>query len=107
MLNAALRRIASGILEFVGKTEKCDTQREIPGLHLHQLDRLKRNTKRKSLCWGFQLQGLIIMSLADKPLIQMDLRNAPTSGALWKVLSQQAIGILVRPALPRALRVAK
>jgi len=28
-------------------------------------------------------------------------------GALWKVLSQQAIGILVRPALPRALRVAK
>ena len=28
-------------------------------------------------------------------------------GALWKVLSQQAIGVLVRPALPRALRIAK
>src|ERR1700680_250179 len=25
----------------------------------------------------------------------------------WKVLSQQAIGVLVRPALPRALRIAK
>jgi hypothetical protein len=28
-------------------------------------------------------------------------------GALWKVLSQQAINVLVRPALPRALRIAK
>ena len=28
-------------------------------------------------------------------------------GALRKVLSQQAIGVLVRPALPRALRIAK
>jgi hypothetical protein len=28
-------------------------------------------------------------------------------GALWKVLSQQAIGVLVRPELPRALRIAK
>ena len=28
-------------------------------------------------------------------------------GALWEVLSQQAIGVLVRPALPRALRIAK
>jgi hypothetical protein len=28
-------------------------------------------------------------------------------GALWKVLSQQTIGVLVRPALPRALRIAK
>src|SRR5215203_4448177 len=37
----------------------------------------------------------------------MDLRMHRQVGALWKVLSQQAIGILVRPALPRALRVAK
>ena len=28
-------------------------------------------------------------------------------GALWKVLSQQAIGVLVRAALPRALRIAE
>jgi hypothetical protein len=28
-------------------------------------------------------------------------------GALRKVLSQQAIGIFIRPALPRALRIAK
>src|ERR1700674_2520083 len=37
----------------------------------------------------------------------MGLRMHRQVGALWKVLSQQAIGILVRPALPRALRVAK
>ena len=37
----------------------------------------------------------------------MGLRMHRQVGALWKVLSQQAIGILVRPALPRALRIAK
>ena len=37
----------------------------------------------------------------------MGLRMHRQVGAFWKVLSQQAIGILVRPALPRALRVAK
>src|SRR6266436_5200909 len=33
--------------------------------------------------------------------------SAIALGALRKVLSQQAIGVLVRPALPRALRIAK
>jgi hypothetical protein len=37
----------------------------------------------------------------------MGLRMHRQVGALRKVLSQQAIGILVRPALPRALRIAK
>ena len=37
----------------------------------------------------------------------MGLRMHGQVGALRKVLSQQAIGILVRPALPRALRIAK
>src|SRR5439155_19259599 len=37
----------------------------------------------------------------------MGLRMHRQVGALWKVLSQQAIGVLVRPALPRALRIAK
>ena len=37
----------------------------------------------------------------------MGLRVHRQVGALRKVLSQQAIGILVRPALPRALRIAK
>src|SRR5258706_1140292 len=37
----------------------------------------------------------------------MGLRVDRQVGALWKVLSQQAIGVLVRPALPRALRIAK
>jgi len=37
----------------------------------------------------------------------MGLRVHRQIGALREVLSQQAIGILVRPALPRALRIAK
>jgi hypothetical protein len=37
----------------------------------------------------------------------MGLRMHRQVGALGKVLSQQAIGVLVRPALPRALRVAE
>jgi hypothetical protein len=37
----------------------------------------------------------------------MGLRMHRQVDALWKVLSQQAIGVLVRPALPRALRIAK
>ena len=37
----------------------------------------------------------------------MGLRVRRQVGALWKVLSQQAIGVLVRPALPRALRIAE
>jgi len=45
--------------------------------------------------------------LADEPLCSGGLAYAPTSRALWKILPQQPIGILVRPTLPRALRVAK
>jgi hypothetical protein len=37
----------------------------------------------------------------------MGLRMHRQVGALRKVLSQQAVGILVRPALPRALRITK
>jgi hypothetical protein len=37
----------------------------------------------------------------------MGLRMHRQVGPLGKVLSQQAIGVLVRPALPRALRIAK
>ena len=37
----------------------------------------------------------------------MGLRMHRQVGALGKVLSQQAIGVLVRAALPRALRIAK
>ena len=37
----------------------------------------------------------------------MGLRMHRQVGALRKVLSQQAIGILIRPALPRALRIAE
>jgi hypothetical protein len=37
----------------------------------------------------------------------MGLRVHRQVGALWKVLSQQAVGVLVRAALPGALRIAK
>src|SRR6266481_95568 len=62
----------------------------------------------KSLCWGFELQGLTwsFVQLTSH-FVQIGLRMHRQVGALWKVLSQQAIGVLVRPALPRALRIAK
>src|SRR5437868_45390 len=68
----------------------------------------RRNTGVKSLCWGFKLQGLTwsFVELASH-FVQIGLRMHRQVGALWKVLSQQAIGVLVRPALPRALRIAK
>ena len=68
----------------------------------------RRNTGVKSLCWGFKLQGLPwpFVELTSH-FVQMGLRVHRQIGALREVLSQQAIGILVRPALPRALRIAK
>src|SRR5271154_91100 len=68
----------------------------------------RRNTGVESLCWGFKLQGLTwpFVELTSH-FVQMGLRVHRQVGALWKVLSQQAIGVLVRPALPWALRIAK
>src|SRR5258708_19825705 len=39
--------------------------------------------------------------------VQIGLRMHRQVGALRKVLSQQTIGVLIRAALPRALRIAK
>src|SRR6266852_1348303 len=68
----------------------------------------RRNTGVKSLCWGFKLQGLAwpFVELTSH-FVQIGLRVHRQVGALWKVLSQQAIGVLVRPALPWALRIAE
>src|SRR6267142_1619705 len=68
----------------------------------------RRNTGVKSLCWRFKLQGLTwsFVELTSH-FVQISLRVHRQVGALWKVLSQQAIGVLVRPALPRALRITK
>src|SRR5882724_5364406 len=68
----------------------------------------RRNTGVKSLCRGFKLQGLTwsFVELTSH-FVQISLRVHRQVGALWKVLSQQAIGVLVRPALPRALRITK
>src|SRR5882757_8502745 len=68
----------------------------------------RRNTGVKFLCWGFKLQGLTwsFVELTSH-FVQMGLRMHRQVGALRKVLSQQAVGVLVRAALPRALRIAK
>src|ERR1700687_976455 len=68
----------------------------------------RRNTGVKSLCRGLKLQGLTwsFVELTSH-FVQMGLRMHRQVGALRKVLSQQAIGILVRAALPRTLRIAK
>src|SRR5712672_1965630 len=68
----------------------------------------RRNTGVKSLCRGFKLQGLTgsFIELTSH-FVQIGLRVHRQVGALRKVLSQQAIGVLVRPALPGALRIAK
>ena len=39
--------------------------------------------------------------------VQMGLRVHRQIGALREVLSQQAVGVLIRPPLPRALRIAE
>src|SRR6202521_2806108 len=68
----------------------------------------RRNTGVKSLCWGFKLQGLTWSFVElTRHFVQIGLRVHRQVGALWKVLSQQAIVVLVRTALPRALRIAK
>src|SRR5258707_13032132 len=68
----------------------------------------RRNTAVKFLCWVFKLQGLTwsFVELTSH-FVQMGLRVHRQVGALWKVLSQQAVGVLVGPALPWALRIAK
>src|SRR5467141_4005017 len=68
----------------------------------------RRNTGIKSLCWGFKLQGLTwpFVELTSH-FVQIGLRMHRQVGALRKVLSQQTIGVLIRAALPWALRIAK
>src|SRR5258705_5727196 len=68
----------------------------------------RRNTGVKSLRWGFKLQGLTWPFVElTRDLVQIGLRVDRQVGALRKVLSQQTVGVLIRPALPRALRIAK
>jgi hypothetical protein len=68
----------------------------------------RRNTGVESLRWGLKLQGLSwpFVELA-RHFVEMGLRVHRQVGALRKVLSQQTIGVLVRPALPRTLRIAE
>src|SRR5471030_2800614 len=68
----------------------------------------RRNTGVKSLSWGFKLQGLAWSFVElTRHFVQMGLRVHRKVGALRKVLSQQAIGVLVRAPLPWALRITE
>ena len=66
------------------------------------------NTSVKPFCRGFKLQRFArpLVELT-RHFIQMRLAVHRQIGALGKVLPEQAVGILVGAALPRALRVAE
>jgi hypothetical protein len=66
------------------------------------------NTGVKSLCRGFELQGLPRPFIElTRHLIQISLRVHRQVGSLGKVLSQQTVGVLIGTALPRTLRIAE
>src|SRR5258706_1944322 len=68
----------------------------------------RRNTGVKSLCRGLKLQGLMWSFIElTSHFVQIGLRVHRQVGALRKVLSQQTIGVLIGPALPRALWIAE
>src|SRR5436190_22015115 len=68
----------------------------------------RRNTGVESLCWGLKLQGLPWPFVElTRYFVQMSLRVHRQVSSLWKVLSQQSIGVLIRAALPRTLRIAE
>src|SRR5437868_12858687 len=68
----------------------------------------RRNTGVKFLCRGFKSQGLAwpLIELAGH-FVEMGLRVHRQVGSFRKILSQQAIGVLVGTALPWTLRIAK
>src|SRR6266849_2162778 len=68
----------------------------------------RRNTGVKFLCRGFKSQGLAwpLIELAGH-FVEMGLRVHRQVGSFRKILSQQAIGVLVVTALPWTLRIAK
>ena len=68
----------------------------------------RRNTGVKSLRWGLKLQGLTgaFVELTSH-FVQISLRVYRQVGAPGKVLSEETIGVFIRTALPRALRIAK
>src|SRR4029450_11766331 len=66
------------------------------------------NTGVKSLCGGFGSQRLPVPFVElTRNFVQMGLRVHRQVGSLRKILSQQAIGVLIGTALPRTLRIAE
>ena len=56
-------------------------------------------------CGG--LNKTCVFAELSRDLVQPFLRVDREVGTLGEVLAQQAIGVLVRPALPRTLRIAE
>ena len=65
--------------------------------HMYELSRLGFRMPRS--CAAFRLAG--------EPLYSGELENAPTNRSARKVLPEQAIGVLIRAALPGTLWVAE
>ena len=66
------------------------------------------NTGSKSTRRSLKTQGLSRPLIqAQGYFVQIRLREARQIGFLGQVLSQQPVGVLVRAALPRTLRIAK
>src|SRR5258708_38177291 len=68
----------------------------------------RRNTGVKFLCRGFKSQGLAwpLIELAGH-FVEMGLRVHRQVGSFRKILSQQAIGVLVGTPPPSTLPIAK
>jgi hypothetical protein len=65
-------------------------------------------TQTLNLSAGFQLENFTWPFVElTRHIVQIGLRVHRQVGALRKVLSQLTIGVLVRPALSRALRIAE
>ena len=67
----------------------------------------QRNTLVEYFCWGAEVQRLSrpLVQLTSGP-VQVRLRASGQIGAFREVLAQQTVRVLVRSALPRALRPA-
>src|SRR3989449_5311773 len=88
---------------------KADSQRTFPERPVLTAGSTgRRNTGVKFLCRGFKSQGLAwpLIELAGH-FVEMGLRVHRQVGSFRKILSQQAIGVLVGTALPWTLRIAK
>ena len=67
-----------------------------------------RNTLAEPISWRFVFQGFprSLIQLSGHS-IQLSLGVNRQIGSFWEVLPQQAIGVFIRAALPRAFGIAE